>query len=515
MVEVKEKIALFDSHKCKAGLTLLTEANEIDKYKHNPNAIGVLFGPCADWMEQTSNEHFYSERLWDLVVNSDYVKEALETKTLFGEIDHPDERLELKAEYAAINCTALWLDKQMGCVMGTFDILPTEKGKILKALCDYGSVLGVSSRGVGDLVYDSEKGNIVKEDSYIFVCFDVVVQPAAKKARQKYKSLTEQKKIEKSLNQTLTESILNCTNQSELDSVERLINNFNLIESFSSQIDDKRKVLKNNEADSIIKMNETLTRDLEQAYERIRILEGQTDSNNTLAELSFLRSQLSSIRDSVLKENQSLAKEVKKLSKILKSKEESSGLETRLNELTALNSNLNESLMESKNIISEQHQEILKLQRTVDYSVSFVNKCKKSFTALTEENNSLKGKNNSLAIKLKETHSSWEAEAEKSSNAIRAMENHKRLAQNLRMEYVQQKEVAYGTDLSRAMRKINEAVSLKDIDLIISENTSRTGFKGTSVLNAMTESKIQEEQFQDNVGETSVIREALRRNRMN
>ena len=39
-----------------------------------------------------------------------------------------------------------------GKLRAVFDILSTPNGKLLKALCDYGSTLGVSSRGNGDVV---------------------------------------------------------------------------------------------------------------------------------------------------------------------------------------------------------------------------------------------------------------------------------------------------------------------------------------------------------------------------
>ena len=132
-----------------SGLRLITESTELNKKKINKNAIGCMEGPCSDYSVETRNNNYYSRKLWENVLNSEYFKEGMETKTLFGEVDHPEDRLELKAENAAICMTDCWFDDDKQCLMGTFDILPTEKGKIVKALCDYGSVLGVSSRGIG------------------------------------------------------------------------------------------------------------------------------------------------------------------------------------------------------------------------------------------------------------------------------------------------------------------------------------------------------------------------------
>ena len=52
---LKNKNVLCDIHPNKSGLRLLTESTEIEKYKGNTNAIGILRGPCADFTVQTEN----------------------------------------------------------------------------------------------------------------------------------------------------------------------------------------------------------------------------------------------------------------------------------------------------------------------------------------------------------------------------------------------------------------------------------------------------------------------------
>lgn len=513
---LKNKNVLCDIHPNKSGLRLLTESTEIEKYKGNTNAIGILCGPCADFTVQTENGHFYSERLWQLVVDSDYVKEAIETKTLFGEIDHPEERLDLKAEYAAINCTKLWIDKENQCLMGCFDILPTEKGRLLKSLCDYGSILGVSSRGIGDLTYDEQKGNIVNEDTYLFVCFDVVVQPASKNARQSYKSLTEQKKngVE-TVFDVLSESIKSSTSESELSNTTSLIEKFNLgCDELTSLIEDKRNRLKNNTNNSIIKINKKLQEDLEQAYDRIRSLETQNDSNNLLAEISFLRSQLAFIKENITsqaKDKDSLLKEVKKLNKLLKEKENSLVEQNTL--LTDANETLKQKIVQLESQKSDLISKNKSLQETVDYAVSFVNKCKKSYKALTESFTLSKNKNSNLATKLQEVQNKLNESTKNLANAISQSEETQRLNKALREEYLRQQEDIYGKNLSMTRRKMNEAKSLKDIDLLISQETSFANSARPSIKNAITESENIYGNSSQNPGEISVIREALRANR--
>lgn len=519
---LENKVVLVDTHKNKSGLKLLTESSEIEAYKGNPNALGVLYGPCSDFTTQTSNDHYYSEKLWDRVLNSDYVKEAIETKTLFGEIDHPEERLELKAEYAAINCTKLWKDTENKCLMGSFDILPTEKGKILKALCDYGSVLGVSSRGIGDLTPDPQLGSVVNEDTYLFVCFDVVVQPAAKKARQMYKSLTEQNSLRKSVVESLIESIHNSTTEAELNNTCELIERLQLkSKNLDDIITEKRNLLKTNESNPIIKVNRTLKKDLEQAYEKIRILEGQNDVTNLMAEMSFIRSQLLLLKENT-SQNSEIVKELKKVGKSLKEKkaDETSQVAVLEEQVKGLKDQINclqTQLKEAQEQNTKQQIANNKLQETVDYAVSFVHKCKEKFSKLIESNKSLTNKNASLASKLMEVQEDYNTTKSQLASATKLAEENKRLVQNFREEYIGQKEAAYGSDLSMARRKVNEAKSLKDIDLIISETSNKTAnIRRPNVLTAMMESGNPETSFDsgnDDHGEISVIREALRNNR--
>ena len=214
---------LCDVQSNRTGLNLITEATELQKKQVNSKALGVLEGVCSDFSEATRNNNYYSKKLWENVLASDYIKEMLETKTLFGELDHPADRDELSLQEAAICCTKLWIDEPENCLKGTFDILPTEKGKLLKSICDYGSKIGISSRGIGDLEPDVNGNNLVNEDTYYFICFAAAVPPAAIKARQNFTSLTESQKKQKSnILKVLVENVKNSENESSVKFIENL-----------------------------------------------------------------------------------------------------------------------------------------------------------------------------------------------------------------------------------------------------------------------------------------------------
>ena len=98
------------------------------------------------------------------------MKEKLANRCLFGELGHPTDRIETDMEKIAI-CLAEKPKKTKDVKLkGVFDILNTPNGRILKALCDYGCQIGVSSRGEGDIVEDFNGNQSVDCDTYQCEC---------------------------------------------------------------------------------------------------------------------------------------------------------------------------------------------------------------------------------------------------------------------------------------------------------------------------------------------------------
>lgn len=170
--------------------------------------LGRLVGVCADFKAPTRNGRHYSEELWEKVFNDPIMKERIANGVCYGELGHPTDRDETD-----INKVAVCLSEQPkkgpdGKLRAVFDILSTPSGKILKTLCDYGSILGVSSRGTGDIDTDFEGNEEVVPDSYSCEGFDIVLIPAVESARLNYvtEGLDSNKKT---LKQALQESLNN------------------------------------------------------------------------------------------------------------------------------------------------------------------------------------------------------------------------------------------------------------------------------------------------------------------
>lgn len=188
--------------------------------------LGRLEGPCADFKNATRNGRLYGLQLWKNVFSNKFVKEALATKTLFGELDHPEDRFEVLAKYACVCMTDYRIDESDGIVYGGFDILDTEAGRILKSLVDYGSQMGVSSRGEGD-VKQGDNGEEVDPDTYDFACFDVVSTPAVEKARQTVVESVEHSRKKRQLIESIEREIKKADTVEVLDNIERTVTNCN------------------------------------------------------------------------------------------------------------------------------------------------------------------------------------------------------------------------------------------------------------------------------------------------
>ncbi len=170
--------------------------------------LGRLVGICADFINPTRNGRKYSEELWEKVFDSDIMKEKIANRVLYGELAHPLDREETDIEKIAVCMAEQPRKGDDGKLYAVFDILNTPNGKILKTLCDYGSTLGVSSRGSGDLYTDMDGQEAVDPSSYNCEAFDIVLVPAVKAARLKYVNESlEKTRYNKTLRQKLTEEL--------------------------------------------------------------------------------------------------------------------------------------------------------------------------------------------------------------------------------------------------------------------------------------------------------------------
>lgn len=192
-----------------------------EEEKQKRGILGRLFGPIATSLERTRNGRKYNKELWERALNDELFNEKIANKCLFLELGHPVDReeVDMTKVCACIPEMPKIID---GDLCAYVDILDTPNGKILKTLCDYGFVPGISSRGSGDVLANDD----VDPETFFLETFDIVNIPAVKKARLSVcESLNASKS--KSLKQALTES-MNTASQEDQAIMKEALDKLNI-----------------------------------------------------------------------------------------------------------------------------------------------------------------------------------------------------------------------------------------------------------------------------------------------
>jgi hypothetical protein len=149
-----------------------------EEEKGRRHILGRLWGPIATSKEKTRNGRGYNAQLWDKALKDEIFREKVANKSLFLELGHPVDREE--TDMSVVCACIPELPKVIdGDLYAYVDILDTKQGQILKTLCDYGFVPGISSRGSGDIMDNDE----VDPETFFLETWDIVQLPAVKKAR--------------------------------------------------------------------------------------------------------------------------------------------------------------------------------------------------------------------------------------------------------------------------------------------------------------------------------------------
>lgn len=290
--------------------------------------LGRLEGVCADFKNPTRNGRLYPINLWKKVFDDSLFKESLQNKTLFGELDHPEDRFEPLISEACVVMTDYTIDEDKGLIYGGFDILDTPKGRILKSIVDYGSVVGVSSRGQGDII-ESSDGERVDEDSYEFACFDVVSTPAVEKARQSVmESIKRVKDV--SFKESINKQIEDAETTADLNIIRSVVRSSNLsesemdtiIESIEDRCEtlqkvDKTIVASEEDSSKTLKESAKTIRDNKKLYSCIRSLRSQVNAykhreSRYVDTIQENKQQIDNLKQKLREQRKRVAESVKK-----------------------------------------------------------------------------------------------------------------------------------------------------------------------------------------------------------
>ena len=432
--------------------------------------LGRLVGPCADFINPTRNGRGYGEGLWDKVFDDPIVREKIDNKCLFGELGHPEGRDEVDMEKIAIALNEAPKKNKDGKLLACFDILDTPNGRILKTLCDYGTTIGISSRGTGEVV-----GDEVDPDSYNFECFDVVITPAVKDARLNF--VTEGLDTKgMNLRKALRESLESAT-EDERKVMEQTLNELDIKvedekvvnpeegEHKSADKDDAKEdsekvtEAKDNGSDELIKsLQEAVTKNSE-LETQVKDLQERLAASDARA--SKLEEDVNGYKNATVKmsklavENKELQEQVSALKEELSAKDAAiEGHKSRISKLVAARKSdyiAKEGTL--KESLSKKDTEIKLLNENFE-------EIKKGYEATVSE---LK---ESIAAMKSESASKEEEFSKELAKEERLKEGYKKLAQSTVNRYIESKAVMLGVRVEEIKGKLPGDYTVDDIDSV-------------------------------------------------
>ena len=241
-----------------------------EEEKARRHILGRWYGPIATCNEGTRNGRRYNRELWEKALNDELFHEKIANKCLFLELGHPLDREE--TDMSKVCACIPEVPKIInGDLCACVDILDTPNGRILKTLCDYGFIPGVSSRGSGDVM----PNNDVDPETFFLECFDVVAIPAVKKARLSMCESLDKNAI--SLKKALTESINKASEEDKVIMKETLENLDIDIESPEEELVEKKLSVDEIPWDPEVAEEDTLVEEMPAAEE----LEEETSEEPT------------------------------------------------------------------------------------------------------------------------------------------------------------------------------------------------------------------------------------------
>lgn len=158
----------------------------------NFKIIGTFKGKCCDADVYNNNGMWLNRELFNTLINSEEYKRAMQNRYYIGFLGHPEDVNCMDYEHACIIMTSMeMLDN--GEIWGTFDLVDTPVGRIVKAFIDAGVNFGISIRGAGDV----DLSGLVDPNTFVFRGYDLVTFPAYDDAVPEFQTIAASSDIHK------------------------------------------------------------------------------------------------------------------------------------------------------------------------------------------------------------------------------------------------------------------------------------------------------------------------------
>ncbi len=137
----------------------------------------IVSGVIQRMEQQNQNGRVYPTEVLTRELKS-YIEGPIKERRALGELDHPESSV-INLQNVSHNITEIKI--KGNDVYGTFEILDTPAGRILKELFANNLTIGVSSRGMGSVEEGlNEEGDptVTVQDDFELLCWDFVSTPS-------------------------------------------------------------------------------------------------------------------------------------------------------------------------------------------------------------------------------------------------------------------------------------------------------------------------------------------------
>lgn len=399
--------------------------------KKNPTILGTYTGKCCDAAVFNNNDMKLDRELFEKLIDSEEYKDAMEHRYYIGFLGHPEDPNCQDFKDGCIVMTDMEL-KSNDEIYGTFDLINTPVGRVVKSFIDAGVQFGISIRGAGDV--DAE-GN-VDPDTFIFRGFDLVTFPAYNDAVPEFLEIAAASDPKyKKIKAAITTNLPYITSTTAIDEIQATLNphsaEYKKLEARKADIGTPEDVCpecsdeeleeitakklrcmtdmyieeceKNKELEATLAATRTELKSIKANYDRkIKSLERITASQNRL---------MSERLQKVTASNEELEKQVRisdrKLRRVQASNDELQGKNSEIiSELNKANKNnliYKQKIECSSADIKDRDATISNLQKELDKTVVASTNAKRDASNRDEEVKRLKSEISSLTKELRES----------------------------------------------------------------------------------------------------------------
>lgn len=347
------------------------------------NILGKYYGKCCDGDVVNNNGMYLSRELFDTVISSDEYKTAIKNRYYIGFLGHPEDPNCMDFKDACIVMTDMYMEDN-GDIIGSFDLVDTPVGRVVKAFKDAGVNFGISIRGAGDVASDGT----VDPESFVFRGFDLVTFPAYNDCVPEFQEIAASSDVVKQNKYRKVCAAVrnNLSSITSCEAVNVIRDQFNPNSEEYRMLDERSKQLSQDvDPDLYVKVLEQKVQGLTKAYvNKVR------ECNSHKHQVSIMNDKLckqKELTDKVNRRAQYACDQSVRASRSLRTlRRKNSEVSSKLESVKASSSTMYQELNRVK-------QENVKLERKNADLVKASTKLKENINSLTDEHNAVLNKN--------------------------------------------------------------------------------------------------------------------------